>query len=155
MDEPIVTIGGARFTALGGSFDEFQHRALKGAKWGRNLDGFNDVLRGGLRTPQGGFVLVWQHRALSRQRLGYAETARQLCRMLATGDPHNVEAVRHEVSLALSRRGSTVCDWPLDIVRRTARAARTPQTGSNSCCSSVLKHQHGYHTSCSTHRWQR
>lgn len=117
MDKPVVTIDGARFTTLEGFYDEFEHQALKGAKWGRNLDAFNDVLRGGLRTPQGGFVLVWQHHAMSRRRLGYAETARQLRRMLATCDPHNVKAVRQEVALALSRRGSTVYDWLLDIIR--------------------------------------
>ena len=117
MDKPVVTIDGARFTTLEGFYDEFEHQALKGAKWGRNLDAFNDVLRGGLRTPQGGFVLVWQHHAMSRLRLGYAETARQLRRMLATGDSQNEIDTRRDIAAAASRQGSTVFDWLLDIIR--------------------------------------
>lgn len=117
VGKPAVTIDGARFTTLDGFFDEFQRRALKGDAWGRNLDAFNDVLRGGLGTPHGGFVLVWRHHALSRRCLGHAETARQLRRMLATCDPHNVTAIRRDIAAALSQHGSTVYDWLLDVIR--------------------------------------
>jgi RNAse (barnase) inhibitor barstar len=117
MSKPVITIDGTGFTDLEGFFDHFQHRALLGTEWGHNLDAFNDVLRGGFGTPEGGFVLVWQHHALSRQRLGYAETARQLQRTLATCDSHNVASVRTDIAEALSNKGSTVYDWLLDIIR--------------------------------------
>ena len=116
MSKPVITINGAEFTDLEGFFKNFQHRALLGTEWGHNLDAFNDVLRGGIGTPEGGFVLVWQHHALSRQRLGYAETARQLQRTLATCDSHNVASVRTDLAQALSNTGSTVYDWLLDII---------------------------------------
>jgi RNAse (barnase) inhibitor barstar len=116
MGKSVVTIDGAGFTDLSGFFDQFQQRAQLGAASAHNLDAFNDVLRGGYGTPQGGFVLCWQHHALSRQRLGYAETARQLRRMLATCDPHNRASVRRDIAQALSHKGSTVYDWLLDII---------------------------------------
>src|SRR5262245_39633780 len=53
---------------------------IPGAAWGRNLDAFNDILRGGFGTPEGGFVLQWINSALSRERLGYPETVRRLTR---------------------------------------------------------------------------
>jgi RNAse (barnase) inhibitor barstar len=117
MRKIVVTVDGANFSTLEGFFDEFERRALNAKAWGRNLDAFNDVLRGGSGTPPGGFVLVWRHHALSRHRLGYAETTRQLRRMLVTGDPHNELDTRRDIAGAASHRGSTVYDWLLDIIR--------------------------------------
>ena len=74
---------------------------------GHNLDAFNDMLRGGFGIPQGGFVLVWRHHALSAQRLGYAETAWQLRGRLETCDPHNVTSVREDLARAMAGQGST------------------------------------------------
>ena len=116
MVKPVVTIDGGGFADLQGFFDQFQQGALLEAAWGRSLDAFNDVLRGGFGTQTGGFVLLWRHHALSRHRLGQAETARQLRRMLATCDPHNRASVRRDIAQALSHKGSTVYDWLLDII---------------------------------------
>jgi len=117
MSKPIITINGAEFADLVGFFEHFGHRALLGAAWGHNLDAFNDVLRGGFGTPEGGFVLIWQHHALSRQRLGHPETAYQLQRTLATCDSHNRASVQRDIAQALSKKGSTVYDWLLEIIR--------------------------------------
>ncbi len=38
--------------------------------WTLNLDGFNDVLRGGFGTPEGGFIIVWKNAELSKRGLG-------------------------------------------------------------------------------------
>ncbi|HEY7372734.1 MAG TPA: barstar family protein [Polyangia bacterium] len=43
---------------------------LREHTWRGNLDAFNDILRGGFGTPDGGFVLVWQDHATSQHRLG-------------------------------------------------------------------------------------
>jgi Barstar (barnase inhibitor) len=53
---------------------------IPGAKWGHNLDAFNDILRGGFGTLEGGFILRWKNSTVSRERLGYPETVRQLDR---------------------------------------------------------------------------
>lgn len=49
--------------------------------WGTDLDAFNDILRGGFGTPQGGFILRW---AISTQRLGWPETIRFTEKKLTT-----------------------------------------------------------------------
>ena len=69
-----IEIDGARFSSLEGFYDEVSARLIPGAEWGRNLDAFNDILRGGFGTPEKGFVLVWKNHALARDRLGHAET---------------------------------------------------------------------------------
>lgn len=117
MAKPVVTINGASFDTLEGFFDEFGRHALPGVTWGRNLDAFNDVLRGGMGTPKGGFVLVWQHHALSRRRLGHAETAHHLRRMLATCDARNTAGIRRDIAAAMANHGSTGYDWLVDIIR--------------------------------------
>jgi len=63
-------IDGSRFSTLEGFFDEVSDVLIPGMWWGRNLDAFNDILRGGFGTPEGGFVLRWKRSTLSRQRLG-------------------------------------------------------------------------------------
>jgi RNAse (barnase) inhibitor barstar len=117
MVKPVVTIDGGGFADLQGFFDQFQQGALLEAAWGRSLDAFNDVLRGGFGTQTGGFVLLWRHHALSRHRLGQAETARQLRRMLATCHPQKRVSIARDLSLALSNKGSTAYDWLLDSIR--------------------------------------
>lgn len=41
---------------------------------GPKLDAFNDILRGGFGTPEGGFVLRWARSEISRKNLSYPET---------------------------------------------------------------------------------
>ena len=129
MGKAVVTVDGASFSALEGFFDEFERRALKEKAWGRNLDALNDVPRGGSGTPLSGFVLVSRHHALSRHRVGYAETTRQLRRMHATGDSHNEIDARRDIAAAASRQGSTVFDWLLDIIRAHGRGGDEAEDG--------------------------
>lgn len=117
MAKPVVTINGASFNTLEGFFDQFGRHALKGKAWGCNLDAFNDVLRGGMGTPKGGFVLVWQNHSLSRYRLGHAGTAHHLRRMLETCDARNIAGIRRDIAAATAHHGSTVYDWLIDVIR--------------------------------------
>src|SRR3954452_6697076 len=80
--KPTYEIDGARFSTLEDFFEEISRVLIPGAEWGHNLDAFNDILRGGFGTPDGGFVLRWMNSELSRERLGHAETVRQLERRL-------------------------------------------------------------------------
>jgi hypothetical protein len=82
-----------------------------------NLDAFNDILRGGFGTPDSGFTLVWRNHDLSRERLGYPETVRQLERRLERCHPANRGEVRAELAEARCERGPTVFDWLLEIIR--------------------------------------
>lgn len=70
-DKPVLEIDGGRCRTLNGFYDEVERKLLQhGVRWGRNLDAFNDVLRGGFGTPDGGFVLRWRRSASSRKYLG-------------------------------------------------------------------------------------
>ncbi|MGC3991765.1 MAG: barstar family protein [Chthoniobacteraceae bacterium] len=66
----IFIIDGARFHTLEEFYEIVSSTMIPGARWGRNLDAFNDILRGGFGTPDGGFTIRWINASLSRQRLG-------------------------------------------------------------------------------------
>lgn len=115
--KPVIVIDGAEFDTLEGFYQHFADVALDGGYWGRNLDAFNDVLRGGFGTPEGGFVLEWRDHLLSQGRLGYPETVRQLSLKLARCHPDNVTYVIEDLSSAQRGEGTTVFDWLLEIIR--------------------------------------
>ena len=114
--KPVYTIDGERFTTLEEFYEEISRVLIPGADWGRNLDAFNDILRGGFGTPEGGFVLRWLHSDLSRRNLGYAETVRQLEKRLERCHPSNREHFAQELEVARRGGGSTVFDWLVDII---------------------------------------
>jgi RNAse (barnase) inhibitor barstar len=86
-------IDGTRFSTMEEFFDEVSRVLILGVFWGHNLDGFNDILRGGFGTPEEGFLLVWNNSNISLQRLGYIETARQLELRLNKCHPSNRDQV--------------------------------------------------------------
>ena len=69
MSLPVLVIDGARFSDFDGFAREFS-RLLRDYTWRGNLDAFNDLLRGGFGTPEGGWVLRWVNADLSRTALG-------------------------------------------------------------------------------------
>src|SRR5262245_50773265 len=117
MSKPTLEIDGARFSTLEEFYDEISRQIIPGRAWGRNLDALTDILRGGFGTPTGGFILAWRGSSLSRDRLGYPETVRQLERHLAQCHPSNRRAVTDELSAARGSQGPTVFDWLLEIIR--------------------------------------
>lgn len=108
-------IDGRRTVSLSAFFEEFENVALD-TKWGRNLDAFNDVLRGGFGTPDGGFTLRWTHSTEAKQFLGYPETIRQLQLRLEKCHPDNRAHVRSELERAMGGVGPTVFDWLMQIL---------------------------------------
>jgi RNAse (barnase) inhibitor barstar len=64
-------IDGTRFSTLEEFFDEVSRVLIPTVFWGPNLDAFNDILRGGFGTPEEGFLLVWKHSDVSREKLSY------------------------------------------------------------------------------------
>ena len=110
-------IDGARFSTLEEFFEEVSRVMIPDVYWGHNLDAFNDILRGGFGTPEEGFSLVWKNYALSRERLGYPETVRQLQLRLTRCHPLNREYVAENLQSAMRNEGSTVFDWLIEIIR--------------------------------------
>jgi RNAse (barnase) inhibitor barstar len=112
----VYEIDGAHFTTLEGFYDEISRVLIPAASWGHNLDAFNDILRGGFGTPENGFVLRWTNSELSRQRLGFPETVKQLENRLQKCHPSNRAYVERELELAKSGIGPTVFDWLIEII---------------------------------------
>jgi RNAse (barnase) inhibitor barstar len=67
--KPILVIDGSHFSDFEGFAREFS-TLLADWTWHASLDAFNDILRGGFGTPQGGFVLRWLNAGRSRDALG-------------------------------------------------------------------------------------
>ncbi|WP_405982628.1 barstar family protein [Streptomyces sp. NBC_00158] len=95
-----------------------------GGYFGKNLDAFNDCLRGGFGTPEDGrFTLEWHDHRQSRRALGHAETARVLEDRLGRCHPTNREGVARDLAAAREGRGPTVFDWLVEIIEHQAPGA--------------------------------
>jgi len=112
----VYEIDGAAFSTLEEFYDEVSRKVILNASWGHNLDAFNDILRGGFGTPDEGFVLRWKNSELSRQRLNYKETIRQLERRFHRCHTTNRGDVTADLEHAKSGRGPTVFDWLVEII---------------------------------------
>lgn len=129
MQKPVIEINGLSFDSLDGFYDVFGRAVLGSTEYGGNLDAFNDVLRGGFGSPDGGFVLRWTNADISRERLGYDETARFLERKLRTCHPTNVEHVRNDLMRARNGEGETLFDIICAILRDHGPDGEEPEDG--------------------------
>lgn len=114
--KPVFEIDGNHFDTLEGFYDEVS-AMLVTAPWGRNLDAFNDILRGGFGTPDGGFVLRWTSSARSRVVLGYETTVRYLEQKLQRCHPTNVPDVAADLEAARRGEGQTLFEIVVEIIR--------------------------------------
>ena len=117
MARPTLTIDGSCFSTLQEFYGEVSRKIIPGASWGRNLDAFNDILRGGFGTPEGGFILIWHCSEVSRDRLGHGEAAQELERRLERCHPSNRGQVELELQAARGARGPTAFDWLVEVIR--------------------------------------
>ena len=89
--KPQVIIDASRFSDLAGLAQHFSEVALKGQhRWNGNLDAFNDILRGGFGTPDGGFTMVWRGHQKSRRDI--AQTFDTLLEIIRVHGPGGEEA---------------------------------------------------------------
>lgn len=108
---------GTNFETLEGFYDEVSRVLIPRVSWGRNLDAFNDILRGGFGTPEEGFVLIWENSEISRVNLGYAETVRQLQKHLERCHLTARPKFKAQLNDARNHVGPTVFDWLIEIIR--------------------------------------
>jgi RNAse (barnase) inhibitor barstar len=129
--KPIYEIDGSRFSTLEDFFDEFHRVLALDYSYGRipNLDAFDDILQGGFGTPEGGFTIKWKNSRLSRERLGYPETARQLEIRLQRCHPSNRTYVAADLAAAKNSTGSTVFDWLVEIIRDHGSGGQQAEDG--------------------------
>lgn len=116
VSKPTYEIDGERFQTLEGFYDEISRQLIPDVFWGRNLDAFNDILRGGFGTPEGGFVLRWRNSEASRRNLGFPETIAYLERKLTRCHPSSVAFVQQELLAARRGEGQTVFEILLEII---------------------------------------
>lgn len=67
---PVIDLDGSLIYDRDDFYEQVDERLIPGAEWGRNLDAFNDILRGGFGTPAAPFVIRWHQSATTRARLG-------------------------------------------------------------------------------------
>ena len=113
---PVFVLDGTSFTDLAGFFTAVSS-TLGTYPWGRNLDAFNDILRWGFGTPEGGFVLRWKNSNLSATSLGWEETIRYVARKLTTCHPDNIPRVQEDLDAAQSHEGQTLFDIIVEIIK--------------------------------------
>lgn len=111
-------VDGSRFSTLEEFFDEISAVLIPSASWGRNLDAFNDILRGGFGTPEEGFTILWKNSNLSREKLGYPETIRWIERKLTTCHPDNVPYVKRDLIKAKNGKGETLFGIIIGIIQK-------------------------------------
>jgi RNAse (barnase) inhibitor barstar len=129
MQKPVIEIDGLSFDSLAGFFDVFGTVVLGITNYGRNLDAFNDVLRGGFGSPDGGFVLRWRNSEVSRDRLGYDETIRFIEHKLTTCHPSNVVSVLDDLKRARNREGETLFDIICGILQNHGLGGEEAEDG--------------------------
>jgi RNAse (barnase) inhibitor barstar len=113
----VYELDGNKFDTLDEFYDEVSRVLIPGAQWGRNLDAFNDILRGGFGTPNEGFKLIWKNAARSRKKLGHPETAKFHDEVANTCHPAYRETALANLQRAREECGPTVFDMLVEIIR--------------------------------------
>jgi RNAse (barnase) inhibitor barstar len=113
----VYELDGTRFSTLEEFFDEVSAVIIPGAVWGRNLDAFNDILRGGFGTPDRSFTIRWRNHGTHVSDSVTPSRQNNWRRSSARCHPENRTSVEAELREAELGRGSTVFDWLVEIIR--------------------------------------
>ncbi|MDP4245334.1 MAG: ribonuclease inhibitor, partial [Bacteroidota bacterium] len=110
------------FSTLLSFYSEVEKVFTKDLGWkiGRNLDAFNDILRGGfgVHDYEEPVRLIWLHSGKSQEDLGWEETVKYLSAKLTTCHPSNTESVKKDLILAKTHAGKTIFELIIDIIER-------------------------------------
>jgi RNAse (barnase) inhibitor barstar len=115
-NKQIYILDGSKFSSFQEFAQHFSETVLNDYQWQGNLDAFNDILRGGFGTPEGGFILQWKNSALSRERLGHAETAKWLEERIKKCHPSNISRFQQRLAEIKQGRGKTLFDTLVEII---------------------------------------
>jgi RNAse (barnase) inhibitor barstar len=122
----VFVIDGNRFDDLEGFYDVVSTVLIPNARWGRNLDAFEDIFCGGFGLPREGYVVRWINVEASRQKLGYQATVHKLREDLKRCHPESTAHVMRAIADAESETGQTLFDILIEIL----------QDGSHRCLNS-------------------
>lgn len=116
-----IVIDGNNFATLTEFYDEVENKLTKGLDWkiGRNLDAFNDVLRGGfgIHDYEEPLILRWINSDKSKMDLGQSETIKYISEKLQRCHPTNITSVETDLEKAKDGRGEMLFDIIVDITR--------------------------------------
>ena len=116
-----IEINGNSFSNLSEFYDEVERKFTKGLTWkiGRNLNAFNDVLRGGfgLHNYEEQIELCWSNSEKSKLDLGINETIEDLEQVLQNCHPTNREDVKKELELAKNGKGEMLFELIVEIIK--------------------------------------
>jgi len=99
------------FSDLNGFYEEIGKKLTKaGWKSGRNLDAFNDILRGGFGNFEKGeaVTIIWKDAAKSQKELDHAQAAIYLNSMLERCHPQNERRILTKIKDAKVGAGPTL-----------------------------------------------
>jgi hypothetical protein len=122
----ILVIDGDLFDDFEGFVREFSAK-LDDFSWQASLDAFNDIMRGGCGTPDGGFEFRWLNSERSRLALGWPATIRWLEETLARCHSSNVPRLTRELGDARLHKGTTLFDWIIEMIRDHGAGGSEPE----------------------------
>ncbi|MEL7649706.1 MAG: ribonuclease inhibitor [Sedimentibacter sp.] len=115
-------IDGSKFNDLEGFYHEIQSVITKDLPWEiSNLDGFNDILRGGFGVHEYGepIKFKWVNFKISKKCLGYEATIKHYERVLKFCHPTNIDRIKLLLENAKRHSGQTLLDIIVEIVLDT------------------------------------
>lgn len=118
MEKKIFVIEGENFETLDGFYDEVQKELTDNFKgFGRNLDAFNDILRGGFgKFDDEPIKIIWKNSKKSKKDLGFAQTIKYLEAKLEKCHPLSRDSVRNDLENAQRNKGKTLFQLITEII---------------------------------------
>ena len=116
-------IDGSKIKDLDSFYTEAGKVLCPNFKWGRNLNAFDDILRGGFESfeYEEPIDLVWKDAEISKKVLGYQETVRQLRRWLIRSyinfNFSAIKEIKKKIRQAKQGLGPTIYDWIIEIIQ--------------------------------------
>lgn len=116
-----VVLDGNAFDSLDSFFDEVERKLTRGLdfEFGRNLNAFVDVLRGGfgVHDYEEPLKLIWLNSEKSRMDLGWDETVRSWELALADCNPVNRDYFLKKLDAAKRKEGTTLFEDIVGMIR--------------------------------------
>lgn len=123
MDRLEIVIDGNNFSDMEGFYDEVKNKFTRNYDdyVGRNLNAFNDLLRGGFGVFDYGtpITIKWLNADKSKNDLGYAATILQYEKALAKCPDENKPFIQEKIDMAKANEGQTLFDIIVDIILDT------------------------------------
>ena len=115
------TIDSDCFSNLAEFHDEVQRVLTDDFKrYGKNLDAFNDILRGGFNRFEYGenIKLIWKNSSKSKRDLDFPETVKYHKDNLTRVHPSNIDSAKKLLEEAEKSQGPTLFDIIIEIIQR-------------------------------------